>query len=224
MTAWLSPVLTKQEVRQKYPELDANDAPAEIVDPAITEAENRLRPLFAQVWEDDSNLASELTVRGLVIKWAAAEIYESNWGMATFIDTAKSVSGNIGAAEVQQAAAAVEKAIKEGQPRAVVDALLAALAAPVSALIDHLEQKLPALAAPSAVTVDPARLDEVCARLDLLLANDDSKAARVLTDHGALLRAALGQGYQPIEDGIRNFEFESALTALRAARTARDGG
>ena len=138
--------------------------------------------------------------------------------------TAKSVSGNVGAAGVQQAAAALEKAIKEGQPRAAVDALLHALAAPLSALIAQLDAKLPAQAASSAVAVDSARLDEVCARLAVLLANDDSKAARVLTDHGALLRAAFSERYQPIEDGIRKFEFESALTALRAARTAGDGG
>lgn len=90
--AWLSPALTKQEVRQRFIELDQNNCPPEIIEPAITSAETAVRALAGRFWKDDSNLAADPLMRDLVIHWALAELYDSQWGMSTFIDTANNVA------------------------------------------------------------------------------------------------------------------------------------
>ena len=50
-----------------------------------------------------------------------------------------------------------------------------------------------------------------------MLADDDAEAGDVLDAKADLLNAAFPDHYRKIDDGIRSFDFEAALAALRAA-------
>ncbi|MBI4293933.1 MAG: response regulator [Betaproteobacteria bacterium] len=135
--------------------------------------------------------------------------------------TAKGVAGNIGAVEVQSEAAMLEAAIREHQPRDSVDRQLAATDTKLSALVAALELALPPEAASTArLRVDPEKLKAVCIRLEALLAEDNAEAGDVMDTNGDLLNAAFPGHFRKIDDAIRGFDFESALTSLRAAMTA----
>jgi hypothetical protein len=65
--------------------------------------------------------------------------------------------------------------------------------------------------------VDGAALRAVCARLQALLADDDSEAADVFAEHAVLLRAAFPSRYGEIDDAIKAFDFEAARVVLTQA-------
>jgi len=130
--------------------------------------------------------------------------------------TTKGTAGSIGAQQVQALAAVVEDAIRQRGPVATVQEAVQALAGPLTALIDALEQTLPAERSRPRVTVDPARLKEVCARLDALLAYDDAAAVDLVTEHADWLDAAFPQHYRQLESAVKMFDFEAALQQLRA--------
>ncbi|MCB8746771.1 PAS domain S-box protein [Rhodoferax sp. U2-2l] len=137
--------------------------------------------------------------------------------------TTKGTAGSIGAREVQTLAADVEMAAGQGGPRAALQSRIQALAAPLAELIRALEQALPAEATRVKVAVDPARLKEVCARLEALLAYDDSAAVEVVSDNADLLDAAFGPHYRQIDNAVKAFDFEAALQALQAGRDSMPG-
>ncbi|MCX7179032.1 MAG: hypothetical protein NTX56_09750, partial [Proteobacteria bacterium] len=64
---------------------------------------------------------------------------------------------------------------------------------------------------------DPAMRDGVLAQLDKLLRNDDPKAEKLLVDNSALLAAVLPGHFRQLEQAIREFEFEAALSILNEA-------
>ncbi len=155
-------------------------------------------------------------------KSAATEIIKAlegnDWDTAERLaHTLKGVAGNIGATGLQQLAEKLEAAIKERQPRKAVDDRLDELKKPLETLIAQLEQKLPQEQGKTAVTVDPKKLKEVCDKLETLLVDDDSEAADVMDANADLLNAAFPNHYRKINDGIRSFDFEAALAALRTA-------
>ena len=135
--------------------------------------------------------------------------------------TTKGVAGNIGAAPVQERAAALELAIKEHRSRAELDALLDQFAPPLQALVASLEASLPAEAEKVQVVVDSEALREVCTRLAALLADDDSEAGDLLDTHANLLNAAFPSRFRRIDDAVRGFDFEAALSALKEAASER---
>ena len=131
--------------------------------------------------------------------------------------TLKGVSGNIGATGLQQLAEKLEAAIKERSPCEEIEGRLDELKKPLENLIAQLEQKLPDEQGRTAVTVDREKLKAVCDKLEAMLADDDSEAADVMDANADLLNAAFPNHYRKIDDGIRSFDFEAALAALRAA-------
>jgi two-component system sensor histidine kinase/response regulator len=131
--------------------------------------------------------------------------------------TLKGVSGAIGATGLQQLAEKLETAIRDRHPRNEIDARLDALKMPLEYLITQLEIKLPDEQGRTAVTVDPEHLKAVCGKLEAMLADDDAEAGDVLDANADLLNAAYPDHYRRIIDGIRSFDYEAALSALRAA-------
>ncbi|KJR96652.1 MAG: hypothetical protein VR65_27330 [Desulfobulbaceae bacterium BRH_c16a] len=131
--------------------------------------------------------------------------------------TLKGVSGTIGATSLQQLAEKLETSIKDGRPREEVDALLDELKMPLEHLLSQLEQQLPEEMSKRVVTVAPELLKVVCDKLEAMLADDNAEAVDVLDAHADLLNAAFPTHYRTIDDGIRSFNFEAALVALRAA-------
>ncbi len=136
--------------------------------------------------------------------------------------TAKGVAGQIGAAEVQRLAEAVEKAIRERQPRERIAEGVDALAGPLESLVAALEKALPEEQAVSVVEkVDGERVRSVCAQLEKLLSEGDSEAGDLLEEHGGILKSAFPERFMELSEAVGAFRFEAALEILQAARRAR---
>jgi PAS domain S-box-containing protein len=131
--------------------------------------------------------------------------------------TTKGLAGTIGAAQLQELAAAVERAVRDREALDKMDLLFDALSAPLGELVAALERALPAEEDRVQVDVDLVRLRDVCARLDALLTDDDSEAGDVLTEYADLLHAAFPSHYRRIDEAVKSFDFDAALAALREA-------
>ncbi len=131
--------------------------------------------------------------------------------------TAKGVSGNIGATELQMMAADIEKAIREKQSAANIEALLAPFTGAHTKLIALLKEALPApVEVAQTGQVDVVKATEVCRKLAELLANDDSKAVKILKEEHSLLSGFLGaKFFRPFENAVNQFDFEKALEILK---------
>ena len=123
--------------------------------------------------------------------------------------TVKGVAGNLGFGELQAAAGALEKAVRESAPTAApLQAMRARLAAAVAAL----EQKLGATEVKNAAPVDAAK----AAGLARLLAESDGAAADYLDTHAAALRGLFARNeYERFEKAVHGYDFDTALAALR---------
>jgi CheY-like chemotaxis protein len=129
--------------------------------------------------------------------------------------TLKGLAGNIGAGELQQAAAGVEQALRTGSP---AQEPLAQLEARLSRQIAAISAALPAeVETPAAAQVDPALRDRVCSQLAGLLANDDARVEKLLSEHAALLAAALPSHYRKLEEAAKQYDYEQALAVLNEA-------
>lgn len=71
---------------------------------------------------------------------------------------------------------------------------------------------------PAPAAVDPIRLDAVLARLDSLLETGDITASTLVQAEEPLLRAELGATGDVLLRQIAHFDYEMALTTLRAYR------
>lgn len=129
----------------------------------------------------------------------------------------KGVAGNIGATHLQQLAGDVESAIKQQQARTVIDEKLHGLKKQLDFFVDQLQQKLPPEQAKATVVVDADKLERVCAQLKSLLVDDDATAGDVLEANADLLSAAFPVHFRQIEDRVRAFDYETALSLLRVA-------
>ena len=138
--------------------------------------------------------------------------------------TLRGVAGNIGAAAVQHQAEALEKAIRERQAHAAVRACLATVSASLDALLLGLRTALgaepDAVSAPGAEPVNTeaaAHVPGLLAQLQQLLEQDDADAAELLAEHRAVLGSVLGPHYARLAQAVADYDFESALDALRQA-------
>jgi PAS domain S-box-containing protein len=132
--------------------------------------------------------------------------------------TAKGVSGNIGATELQGMAAALEKAIREKSSREEIGALLETFGTAHGKLIVGLMEAFPAAAVQAeAGKVDEAMAAEVCKKMMELLANDDSEAADFLAAEKDALRQILGTDhFGPFEQAIGQYDFAQALELMKS--------
>ncbi|MDF1485095.1 PAS domain S-box protein [Ramlibacter sp. H39-3-26] len=138
--------------------------------------------------------------------------------------TLKGLAGSIGATALQQAAAAVEDAIRAGQPAAdvhgLVDAADAALAPVIASIDAWAGARGGGAPAPAAVDAATAQAEAALRRLAALLSENDSAAIDVLQHNGPMLFAMLGREFRAVEEHMENFDFDLALQALRAAAGA----
>jgi two-component system sensor histidine kinase/response regulator len=132
--------------------------------------------------------------------------------------TAKGVSGNIGATELQGMAAALEKAIREKSLREEIGALLETFGAAHGKLIAGLTEAFPVAAVREDVgKVDETKAAEVCKKMMELLANDDSEAADFLAAEKDALRQILGTDqFGPFEQAIGQYDFAQALEFMKS--------
>ncbi|MGV8057629.1 MAG: response regulator [Smithellaceae bacterium] len=136
--------------------------------------------------------------------------------------TIKGVSGNIGATELQEMAAQVEKAIKDGNSRETVDALMVPLAEAHTALISGLKKVFPVQdrrteSGGPASPADQEKAIDLFIKLGKLLADDDSESVDLLDEEGNLIGSLLGAAqFNAIEKAVKDYDFEKALLLLKA--------
>ncbi|WP_018230849.1 response regulator [Methyloversatilis universalis] len=144
------------------------------------------------------------------------------------VHSLKSVAGNIGADGLQQAAALLESALRGRRPNDELAVLLDRVRDQMKPLIDGLKQALPpveedsAIAGPEETGVSQQASSranvELLDRLARLLEHGDYAATRLVAEERAGLLRALGAQLPVIESAIAQFDFESALRRLEAAR------
>lgn len=134
--------------------------------------------------------------------------------------TLKGTAATIGAVALAALAEPVEDALAAQTPAAEILALLEPVESACTALVTALQAALPAApqAVASARQVDWPRVRTLVARLDLLLADDDSDAIELFKESAPLLRAALGASYGEMERALEGYILVDALTALRQAK------
>jgi two-component system sensor histidine kinase/response regulator len=132
--------------------------------------------------------------------------------------TAKGVSGNIGASQLQELAAALEKAIKTGQTRESIEACLAPFAEAHGKFICDLQNALPAVAVREETrTVDEEKAAEVFKKMVELLANDDGEAVDYLEAEKDALRHILGKDpFGPFDHAVKQYDFAQALELIKS--------
>ena len=156
----------------------------------------------------------------------AAALAADDWAAAERLaHTLKGSAATIGASEIAGLAARIETAIGSRAPEPAVDAMLRELSLPLTALVEALRTMLPAKdgAAPP-VAIDDAQIKSLVAQLAARLADNDAEAADLFDQHASVWRAAFGDHYRQVEDSIRKFDFELALSALQAAAHAPANG
>ena len=127
----------------------------------------------------------------------------------------KGAAGTLGAAELSEAAAMAETAIKTGQRvNDTLASLSRALAGTVRAICEALPESLDSKGA-DRTPADPATVAALLARLKRLLESDDGEAAEFIVDARPSLSGALTAAeIESLSERVGNFDFEAALECL----------
>ena len=130
--------------------------------------------------------------------------------------TLKGVSGNIGATGLQELAAQLETAIREQSSAAELANRLAQVDAPLQTLCQQLSMALMSPHAEALPEPAPSEIDDdirpILEQLAQLLREDDAESLEVLDAHLSSLQQNHSHYLAPLEEAIRNYEFEQALS------------
>ncbi len=144
--------------------------------------------------------------------------------------TLKSTAGSIGASSLQAAAAQLELALHQRQPRAAIEPLLQDCAGLLAPLVGALDQWLQGAAAatgqqsPAGPGPDPAQAGQTLRQLIELLEQSDSAAEQLWEQGGSQLKPLLGQRWDAVDAALRGFDFDGALQLLRELAPSAAGG
>ena len=134
----------------------------------------------------------------------------------------KGSAGHLGATRVQTAAGALQAAIRQDAGQDEISRCVQTLNAALLPLLDGIRnalavEPLPLVAGdPAPAVVDPIHLAAVLARLDSLLETGDITANTLAQAEERLLRTELGSTGGILLRQIASFDYETALTTLRA--------
>ena len=128
--------------------------------------------------------------------------------------TLKGVSGNIGAAQVQADASALEAALGKQAGGDVLEPLLRATEQSLSALLAALQQALPQAQQVHASQSDIRGLDSLVEQLKALLAMDDAAAIDLFGANASLLKFAFPHTFSALESALSGYDFPKALEYL----------
>ncbi|RQO63515.1 hybrid sensor histidine kinase/response regulator [Paucibacter sp. KBW04] len=126
----------------------------------------------------------------------------------------KGVAGSLGATEVQERAAELELALREGRQEPVLRPLVAALTGPLHELIMALKRNLPESQRGKSVQVDTQKLVKLVSQLADLLEQNDTEAESLLTANSDLFHSANPAAYLQISRAIDAFDYEAAAELL----------
>jgi two-component system sensor histidine kinase/response regulator len=130
--------------------------------------------------------------------------------------TAKGVSSNIGAVELQAIAGDIEQMIRENQSREIIDEKLNVFSEKHALVISAIKAALPdEVPSSNQSAIDESKAPELLVKLSKLLREDDSEASDLLDENMDVLRVALGvEALSEIDNAIQMFNFDLALTHL----------
>ena len=132
----------------------------------------------------------------------------------------KGAAGTLGATAVQQAAATLEAAIKEGQDGAAVAPLIETTRQAYQALCERIAALPAAAAAPAGasagVSVSPELLT-LCRQIRRGLQESEFTVLDLVRDNAEPLRPAFGARFGAFKDAVDNFDFDNALALLDQA-------
>lgn len=141
--------------------------------------------------------------------------------------TVKGLAGNIGATQLLALAGSVEALLRHGTMDEL-PAALQAMAQELDLILSQMESAMGPSTTAADTTATPLMVDRAVLASDLqelaaLLADDDSRAAKVADSIAEKLRA-VGQGVasMQLQKRIAKYEFEEALDALKEAALALD--
>jgi two-component system, sensor histidine kinase and response regulator len=127
--------------------------------------------------------------------------------------TAKGVSGNIGATEVQEKAALVEAAIRNKEPAETLEPKLLVFEEALTAMVNALYIGLGTILQPAATqsSGDPVKGKAILEKLIVLLENSDSDAGELFENsRDDLLAVIPAAKLSSIEKAVSDFELEEA--------------
>ena len=129
--------------------------------------------------------------------------------------TVKGMAGQIGAENLQDAAHALEQALRTRQVEGLLEGLLPAFCSAMSTQVAAISKALGQLvAAQSDSSANVATLTAQAAawqQLVRLLQSDDAKAERLVTEQLTLLTPGLPDGIEALRQAVRIYDFERAL-------------
>lgn len=134
----------------------------------------------------------------------------------------KGASATLGARRVAELAREIELAAQNpGISDTALHPRLEAIRAEFTAIAAALLPVMPEKPVKPAAPVDPRMLKSVFKALDAALAQGDLSAAELLKDHDTLLRAGLGEEFEPLARQVAEFDFERARATLHVLRQPR---
>jgi two-component system sensor histidine kinase/response regulator len=157
---------------------------------------------------------------GAVEQVRAALATHDAQGATRLAHTLKGVAGNLGAAPAQEAAAAVERLLREGSAADAVDSALARLTEVLDPLLGRIRATLAAEATAAAVApaVDPAQMRAVAAQLTKLLSGFDTSAVTFAEENQESLRPAFDPStWEQFLRQTQGFAFAEAQALLDQA-------
>ena len=131
--------------------------------------------------------------------------------------TAKNVSGNIGASELEELAGEIEHLLRTNRPRDVIDVKLEQFEKKQRPLIKQIHAAVSTLhTSDHAIEdLDVDKEEQILKQLSDFLLDDDSAALPYLEDNRALIRRSFSaEVFSKIEIAIKQFDFEKALHLL----------
>ncbi len=135
--------------------------------------------------------------------------------------TLKGIAGQVGARALVPPAERLELALEQGAEKADIEALIAETGDRLANLIAAISAQLPAsIPATASPTLDQEKFSLVCARLESLLKMSDFASVALVERHASLLRAGLGERYEPLRAAINDFDYARALEYLTKASGA----
>ena len=136
--------------------------------------------------------------------------------------TAKNVSGNIGASELEELAGEIEHLLRTNMPRDVIDAKLTYFKKKQQPFIAQIRTAVSTLKTSNQETsvnviedIDVETTAQFIQQLSDFLLDDDSAALTYLEDNTAIIRRSFSaEVFSKIEIAIKQFNFEKALHLL----------
>ena len=159
---------------------------------------------------NQENTSNELRAALAVNDYATAE---------RVAHSAKGVSGNIGASNLQAMAGEIEKMIHEKIASESIAAKIMPFEIAQNTMISALKTQLPPDPAAAALSaVDTSKATEILAKLRELLAENDSEADEIFEDNLDMMRAVLGVDiFSKVNGAMQQFDFKKALELLNQA-------